>query len=229
MDPVRVDDRIFQIAGPRITGPYDCAVYLVDTGEHLTLVDAGSGFGFEKTVKNIEDLGFNPKSLGHVILTHCHFDHMGAAPFFRYYFGTKLVMHSLDAAIIARGDSRLTAAICFKVTLTPFPVDIHLEGESGSFTSGSWEFNWIHTPGHTPGSICLYLERNGERLLFGQDIGAPLLEEYDCEPEAWRASVRKLIDLDATVFLDGHGGPIYGAREIRKFLGRLAATRKITA
>jgi glyoxylase-like metal-dependent hydrolase (beta-lactamase superfamily II) len=224
MDSRKITDSIYQVAGPDITGPYDCSAYLLDVGG-LLLIDAGSGLGFRKTIANISSLGYNPRSISHLLLTHCHYDHMGAAPLFREYSGAELIMHTLDARIIEAGDSRLTAAICFNVQLKPFPIDVRLSGEESLLSFPNQTIHWIHTPGHTPGSISPYLDTHGRRILFGQDISAPLLEAYDCDPAAWQGSIRKLMDLEADVFCDGHAGPITGKREIRRYLQYVYSAR----
>ncbi len=217
MAPKNILPNLAQVAGPEITGSYDSAVYLLDIGDTL-LIDAGSGFKFRQTVTNIKMAGHSPSALSSILLTHCHYDHIGAAPLFRKHLGIPLVMHEKDAEIIARGDSRLSAAICFRVELEPFPIDRILTGSEGAVSFGDREISWIHTPGHTPGSISPYLDQDGLRILFGQDISAPLLEYYDCDPSAWAESVDKLTALDADIFCDGHMGPIVGKRKVREYL-----------
>jgi glyoxylase-like metal-dependent hydrolase (beta-lactamase superfamily II) len=46
-----------------------------------------------------------------LILTHCHIDHIGSAPFLKKQFGTKILIHETDAAAVERGDSRKTAQL----------------------------------------------------------------------------------------------------------------------
>jgi glyoxylase-like metal-dependent hydrolase (beta-lactamase superfamily II) len=221
----KITGKIYQIAGPEITAPYDCAVYLVNTGEQY-LIDAGSGFHFRATVENIQAIGFDPLRLSMALLTHCHYDHIGAAPLFREHLGTPLVMHEKDAAIVARGDSRLTAAVCFNIRFAPFPVDHKLAGPKGEISLTAGTLSWLHTPGHTPGSIAPYLDIDGERILFGQDISAPLLEAYDCDPVAWETSIGALMALEADIFCDGHSGAIKGKRKVKAYLQAVVAARQ---
>jgi len=74
---------IYLIGGPNVTQADDAAVYLIDFSGNLVLIDAGAGGSSSQLVRNIEMLGLDPHSLSHVILTHCHIDHIGSAPFFR--------------------------------------------------------------------------------------------------------------------------------------------------
>lgn len=214
MGPQRVTDRIWRVGGSDLTDGRDSAVYLIDAGEPV-LVDCGSGHGFDNLIVNIGKAGFRPDDLKTLIMTHCHADHIGAAGLLRSHFGTKLVMHENDADILERGDIRLTAAFCFEVDLKPTPVDVRLTGDAGSLEFPDHPVRWVHTPGHTPGSISLHMEEGGKKILFAQDIGAPLLKEFDCDPNAWLDSLRKLFTLEADILCDGHSGA-YGPKHVVK-------------
>ena len=76
----------------------------------------------------------------------------------------------------------------------------------------------MHIPGHTPGSISLYADTGGKRILFGQDIAAPLLEEFDCDMAAWRRSMEELLALKADVLCDGHSGIYQPARAVAAYI-----------
>jgi len=52
MEPIKITEHIFQIGGPNLTDYRDGTIYLLDIGEPV-LIDSGSGFGFEKTIRNI--------------------------------------------------------------------------------------------------------------------------------------------------------------------------------
>jgi glyoxylase-like metal-dependent hydrolase (beta-lactamase superfamily II) len=113
---------------------------------------------------------------------------------------------------------RLTASFCFDVDFKPLTVDRKLTGETGTLSFGTYDLRWIHTPGHTPGSISLFMDMGGERILFAQDIGAPLLTEFDCDPPAWLESIQKLFALEADIVCDGHSGA-YGPKDVvRQYL-----------
>jgi len=208
---------MYKIAGSDITDPRDCSVYLIDLGE-LVMIDAGFGAGIDTMAANIGAKGFRPEDVSTVILTHCHVDHIGGAEEIRSRFGSQLVMHELDAEIVARGDQRLTAAFCFQRLLRPFPIDTLLSGAEGRLIIGGQELVWLHTPGHTPGSISLYLDVGKTRLLFAQDLGAPLLKEFDCDPAAWKRSAEKLLALNADILADGHSGVYQSKETVRRYI-----------
>jgi glyoxylase-like metal-dependent hydrolase (beta-lactamase superfamily II) len=209
--------RIYRVAGSDITDPRDCSVYLLDVGE-LVMIDAGFGESIDLVVSHVKEQGLNPRDISTVILTHCHVDHIGGADQFRHRFGSRLVMHELDAEIVARGDERLTAAFCFQKVFRPFPIDLILSGEEQRLAFRNQELVCLHTPGHTPGSISVYAEAGEKKVLFAQDLGAPLLEEFDCDPVAWRSSAEKLLALNADMLCDGHTGVYQPRRMVRKYI-----------
>jgi len=217
MKPIQVTDKVFMVAGANLTDYRDGAVYLIDLGEPV-LIDSGSGFGFNKTVQNIEYLGFNPYDIAAIILTHCHLDHVGGAHLFKQRFSTGLIMHELDARIVERADQRLTAAFCFDVEFQPFAIDEKLSGEESIIMINDHKIVCAHTPGHTPGSISVYIDLNGERILFAQDIGAPLLKEFDCDPKAWVKSIDYMFYLNPDILCDGHSGIFKSKEQVREYL-----------
>ena len=213
----RIHERVYRVAGPDMTDPRDSAVYLIDLGEPV-LIDCGSGFAFEKILKNIERLGFDPALIKNIVLTHCHVDHMGGAHLFKSHLGSRLIMHELDAVIAEQADQRLTAAFCFNIDFKPLHVDTKLKGDEGFLIFGLNRLAWLLTPGHTPGSISLYADIDRKRILFAQDIGAALLKEFDCDPVSWLRSVRKLEALDADILCDGHSGAYGPKRTVKRYL-----------
>ena len=174
--------------------------------------------GFEQTIRNIGLVGLDPARISTVILTHCHMDHIGGAAGFRQRFGSRIVMHALDAEIVEQGDQHMTAAWCFGIYLPPLNMDKKLRGEAGELTFGDTTMNWIHIPGHTPGSIAINVDAGGKIVLFGQDMSAPLLEEFNCDPIAWRKSMDRLLTLDADILCDGHAGVIRPRRRVQAYI-----------
>jgi glyoxylase-like metal-dependent hydrolase (beta-lactamase superfamily II) len=213
----RIHDLIYRVAGPDMTDPRDSAVYLLDLGEPV-LIDCGSGFAFDRVIQKIEEAGFDPAQIKNIILTHCHVDHIGGAHLFKSHFGSRLLMHELDAKIVEKADQLLTAAFCFNINFEHLHIETKITKEKESLRFGNYELISLHTPGHTPGSISLYLDIDGTRVLFAQDIGAPLLKDYDCDPAAWVESIQKLFALDADMLCDGHSGAYGPKKNVRRYL-----------
>jgi glyoxylase-like metal-dependent hydrolase (beta-lactamase superfamily II) len=211
MKAKEVTKGIYLVGGADITDPRDCAIYLLDLGE-LVLIDAGAGPSYADIIRNIEGLGLTPAKLTAVILTHCHIDHIGGAPRFRDAFGCQIIMHHLDAEAVERGDDGMTAASWYNLPFPPMPVDVKLTRDKERLRFGDQEVVCLHTPGHTPGSLSVYLDRGGTRVLFGQDIHGPFSKEFGSDLAAWRSSMEGLLALEADILCEGHFG-VYQPKE----------------
>jgi glyoxylase-like metal-dependent hydrolase (beta-lactamase superfamily II) len=208
---------IYIVGGPDITDGRDGCIYLMNLGE-LILIDTGAGWSVENIIKNIEKFGFDCRNLKKIILTHCHIDHIGGVPEIKKRFGCKVCIHKLDAPPLEAGDPVLTAASWYQTTFPPTPVDIKFNLPEEALTIGEQKVICLHTPGHTPGSICIYLDRDGKRILFGQDLHGPLLSEFGSSLEDYGRSTKKLLDLEADILCEGHFGIYKTKRDVRDYI-----------
>src|SRR4030042_1166772 len=213
MKPFRVWREVYAIGGPDLSHPYDCCVYLIG-GAELVLIDSGAGEGFDKLVDNIQSLGFKPEKLRAVVATHAHIDHIGALYQFREKFGSQVIAHELDADAIETGLG--TGAEFYGMTYKPCKVDIKLSKEEESLPYGGYELKAVHIPGHTPGSIAIYIDM-GKRVLFGQDIHGPYFLKGADLMQA-KLSLQKLSDLDADILCEGHFGIYQPAAEVKRYI-----------
>ena len=217
MKPFKISEGVFQVGGPDMTAPEDCCFFLVDMGRPI-LIDAGAGGAPRKLLNNLDDLGYSPRDIKLVILTHCHIDHVGGAPLLAEKYKLPLAIHELDAAPVEEGDNRRTAANWYGMNFAPTKVKLHLKGESGSIDGGATPINWIHTPGHTPGSISLFIDNGIFRVLFGQDIHGPFYASFGSDIDAWGESMHKLLELEADILCEGHFGIIRPASEVKAYI-----------
>lgn len=217
MKSFEITKGIFIVGGPDITDGRDGCVYLLDLGE-LVLIDTGAGWSVDRIIKNIEGLGFDPGNLSRILLTHCHIDHIGGAPEIKKRFGSKIYAHKLDAPPIENGDQILTAATWYQATFPPTSVDVKLNSLEEILEIGEEKIICLHTPGHTPGSICIYLDRDGKKILFAQDLHGPLLEEFGSSLRDWDRSTQKLLDLDADILCEGHFGIYKTKKDVRNYI-----------
>lgn len=217
LDPFKICEGIYQVGGPDMTSPDDCCIYLVDLG-YPVLIDAGAGKSWRKLLSNLERLGYSPRDLKLVVLTHCHIDHVGGAPFLSERYDVPLAIHELDAAAVEEGDNRRTAASWYGIDLPPFKVKRRLVEEGGVIEGGVSPLRWMHTPGHTPGSISLLADNGLYKVLFGQDIHGPFYASFGSDLDAWEASMRKLLDLEADILCEGHFGIYRPASEVREYI-----------
>ena len=208
---------IFIVGGPDITDGRDGYVYLMNVGE-LILIDTGAGWSVENIIGNIKRLGFDPKNLAKILLTHCHIDHIGGVPEIKKRFESKIYIHKLDAPPLENGDPVLTAAKWYQTSFPPTQVDMKLNSPEETLIVGDQKIVCLHTPGHTPGSICIYLDKDGKRILFGQDLHGPLLEEFGSNIEDYGRSTKKLLDVDADILCEGHFGIYKTKKDVKNYI-----------
>ena len=217
MKSLKIEEDIFIVGGPDITDGRDGCIYLINLGE-MILVDTGAGWSVDKIFKNIKGLGLDCKNLTKILLTHCHIDHVGGAPVIKRRFGSKIYIHKLDAPPLENGDPILTAANWYQTSFPPTPVDVKFNLPEEILTIGEQKIICLHTPGHTPGSICIYLDKNGKRILFAQDLHGPILPEFGSNLGDWDHSTQKLLDLDADILCEGHFGIYKTKKEARNYI-----------
>lgn len=217
MEPLKIAEGVYQVGGPDMTGRDDCCIYLVNLGSP-TLIDAGASSDIKRLVRNLEKVGCPPERIEKLVLTHAHIDHIGGAPAMVKKYHMPLYMHDLDAAVLEKGDELRSGARLYRTRLDPFPVKHHLEGDKGGLPGGYSTIHWIHTPGHTPGSISLWVEAGLSRVLFAQDVHGPFIETFGSDIEAWAVSMHGLIDLKADILCEGHFGIYQPASEVRRYI-----------
>jgi glyoxylase-like metal-dependent hydrolase (beta-lactamase superfamily II) len=217
--PRPITKALYQIGGSDMTDPKDCSVYLLDLGE-LVLIDTGAGSSVDKLVANMTRLGLTPGNLSAIVLTHCHIDHVGGAGELRKRFGAQTIMHRIEAEIVERGDTRMTAAFWYGVPFPPLTIDRKLDGEEARLAFGDHELVCLHTPGHSPGSMSAYVDMDGKRVLFGQDIHGPFLKDFGADLKAWTRSMETLLALEADILCEGHFGVYEPAAKVRQYIER---------
>ncbi|MBN2168139.1 MAG: MBL fold metallo-hydrolase [Actinobacteria bacterium] len=201
-----IHERVYQIGGPKLSSVDDCCVYLVDGNGPLALIDTGCGPSYELLIANIKSLDLEPEKIESIILTHCHIDHTGGASKFQEEFGSRITTHEEAARPLETGDGKMTAASLYGIELGPLRIDEKLSGKENSIQIGDLQLNIIHTPGHTPCSVCVYLDIYGTRILFGQDIHGPFHPDFGSDIEQWKKSMERLLTLNADILCEGHFG-----------------------
>ncbi len=213
-----IAEGIFMVGGPDITSGEDAAAYIVDCRGELVMIDCGAGKSIKSIMTAIRETGRDPQEISTLILTHCHVDHIGAVEYLRDAYGCTVVAHDYDAEAIEAGDPALTAAHWYGIKLPKTTVDIRLKGEFEVLMCGTQKINCLHTPGHTPGSIVVYVDRDGQRILFGQDIHGPFHEDFRSDIVKWRGSMEKLLTLEADILCEGHFGTYRPKEKVQRYI-----------
>ena len=215
--------------------------------EKWVLIDAGmpkSGSRIQEVAEERFGKGSRPDA---IILTHGHFDHVGGLVELINKWRVPVYAHPLEFPYLTgklaypEPDSSVEGGMLAKISsIYPHqPIDISGAVEplaTNHSVNDLAEWKWIHTPGHSPGHVSLYRERDG-LLLSGdafvtvrQDSFYKVLlqkEEVNGPPRYltndWKAakeSVRILHALQPTTVIPGHGSAMSG-EELREGLDRL--------
>ena len=151
--------------------------------------------------------------LGAILLTHAHFDHMGAVAALLKAHDVPLYCHREEAPALS--DGRLNLSARFGRPLPPVENAMLLE-DGDTVSVGELCFTFLHTPGHTVGSGCYRLSDilfSGDTL-FSESIGRTDFPGGDLT--AMRASLTRLLALKGVLrVLPGHGEETTLAHEQR--------------
>jgi len=157
-------------------------------------------------------------------LTHFHFDHIMAAPEVRRATGAPLAIHEAEATLLAQPP----ALFRFAYPDTPGLTADRLLRDGDELTFGEVTLQVLHTPGHSPGSVCLYCAEENAVFtgdtLFAGDVGRTDLPGGNARQLT--ASLRRLLTLPAeTRVFPGHGpaSTLERERRLNPWLRRLAA------
>ncbi|WP_298269198.1 MBL fold metallo-hydrolase [Geobacter sp.] len=186
-----------------VVGPLGVNCFILgceETGEGV-VVDPGADAG--RILEHVRSRGL---AIRYVVNTHGHFDHVGGNRPVVEATGAKLLIHRDDVPFLGRA-ADVAAMYGLTTENSPEP-DIFLE-DGATLSFGNCTMAILHTPGHTPGGCCLYLEKEGKVItgdtLFAESVGRT--DFPGSSHEALMASIRtKLLTLpDATQVFPGHG------------------------
>lgn len=234
---MEITPRIHSVPAPQAfyTGPQAPNVYLVTDGGEGALID--SGFGDEQSVRaRLEYLRQRPDvKLRYIVLTHHHFDHSGGAHQLRQAAGAEVVLHPQEERFLRdwQGDAPQDIDIPaeqkavaeqvrrFRQQAAEATPDVPI-ADGGMLSVGGLTLEVVHTPGHTLGSICIYLRE--ERALFTGDTALGLGTVAISPPpygdmRLYLESLERLKGYDSVLMLPGHGRPVQDtARKLQELI-----------
>ncbi|GAB4341942.1 MAG: MBL fold metallo-hydrolase [Candidatus Abyssubacteria bacterium] len=212
----KVHERVYLVGSSAISHPADCSVYLIDGGGELALIDSGAGPGITHIINNVQSLGIPPGSIHMVISTHAHIDHIGGNAYLQKECCSRIFAHALDAERIETGIG--VGAEFYGLKCEPCRVARKMTAPEEQIRIGEITLNALHIPGHTPGSIALWSDIEGTRILFGQDIHGPYMPQWGAVMEQVGSSLEKLKALNADILCEGHFGIFTGRDAVRKYI-----------
>ena len=152
------------------TGPLEVNCYIIGCEEtgHAAVIDPGG-----HADRILQVLNKHKLKAVMIINTHGHFDHIGANSDLLQATGAELIIHQLDRPLLDRAGEH-AASFGLRAEPSPAPSRELLGGET--LQLGKLSIQVIHTPGHSPGGVCLYLE---DILLVGDTLFAGSIGRTD--------------------------------------------------
>ena len=190
-----------------VVGALEVNCFIITDGSSADAAIVDPGGDADAIIARVETMAAEPRL---IVNTHCHGDHIAANQALkRSWPDASLVAHALDAPALTDPQSNLSFLLGFSI-VSP-PADRVVE-EGDEIQVGSLTFRVIHTPGHTPGGMCLLADEEPPVLLSGDTLFAGSVGRYDFPGGDHRAlieSIRtKLLALpDETRVFTGHGPP----------------------
>jgi len=148
---------------------------LVDTGFEATVIDGLFPF--------IRELGRSLEEIDLVVNTHRDGDHVQGNKIIKEKTKAKIAIHNLDAEAVEFVDAKLK--------------------DGDQVELGDRKFEIIHTPGHTPGNICLYQKEN-QLLIAGDSLCGDRVDLIRMDKDTYINSIKRLLDLNVRLLIQSH-------------------------
>jgi glyoxylase-like metal-dependent hydrolase (beta-lactamase superfamily II) len=240
---MKLDDHLHRIGNDIV------AVYLIETAEGVTVIDAGLAGHWRELTAELAGMGRSFSDIRGVVLTHGDTDHLGFAERLRRDHNVPVYVHGADAARArgeikpktSWGDFKLGATAQFlwyasrtgglRTTYLTEVVEVR-EGEVLDLPGAP---RIVGLPGHSPGSIAIHVPAV-DAIFVGDGLTTrhvltgrrgPQPAPFTDDPDQALASLDRLEELQATWILPGHGTPWNGGvkEAVRQIKAAAAATR----
>ncbi|MGD9077491.1 MAG: MBL fold metallo-hydrolase [Desulfobacteraceae bacterium] len=187
----------------------NCNAYFIN-GKKRILIDPGHYQLFGHVKEHLSRLSLSPEDIDIVLVTHGHPDHIE---------GVRTFVDTSTLIAISSVEMRFIKAVAphyGEVLGVPnFEPDILLQ--EGDLKIGDLTFQVIHTPGHSPGSLCVYWPE--KKVLFTGDVvfnqGVGRIDVPGGNGEELKESIRKISRLEVDHLLPGHGDVISGQDHVK--------------
>ncbi len=208
---------------------FRAANLLLIVEDQLTLIDTGYSSSVPRVMEFVASLDRRPCDIRLILLTYAHFDHAGGLSEIKKMAGARVACHEAD---IADGGSPLPyprpvqqalelpvlANIRSRLGINSTDVEMKLRGGETLPVLGGLKV--IHTPGHTPGSICLLSARHkllivGDALTRRGDAVTFARRSVSTDPTQAEESVRRLLTEDFDKICFGHHLPVMENAKLR--------------
>ncbi len=192
-------------------GTKPTSVHLIDTGDGLMLIDTGCLENLYLVIQNMWELGFNPKDIKYILISHGHFDHMNATAALVNMTGAKTFLGEDDLWLVTGEVNHCT------LPLRPFKPDVLLK-DGDIITLGNTSVRCVSSPGHTDGVMSFFFDvTDGEKTLRAGMHGGVGLNTLNKEflakwglpfenRQKYFDSLKKLASEKVDIFIGNHVG-----------------------
>ena len=186
--------------------PHAIASYLIQSGEAVVLIESGPGSTLPGLEAGLANEGLSPRDVTHVLLTHIHLDHAGAAGWLARQ-GAEIYVHPVGAPHMINPEKLLASATriygdrmdSLWGEFLPVPEDkLRVIGDREEIAIGDLRFVPVNTPGHAEHhyaylfeDICFSGDVGGVRIPGYQYLRVPMVPP-ELNLERWHASVERL-------------------------------------
>src|SRR5579862_8868670 len=167
----------------------NCSIIGDPISREALVIDPG-----DEVTRILELLGRHRLTVKAIVSTHAHIDHVGGLSKLHQYTGAPVLMHRDDLPLY----QGMEVQAAFLGVPTPEITEVdQLLKEGDALSWGSFQAKVMHTPGHTPGSVCLYLPKDAgavtiacPRLFAGDTLFAGSIGRTDL----WGGSMEQILD-----------------------------------
>jgi len=192
-----------------VVGPLEsnCIIFGCKKSKEAVVIDPG-----DEAKKILNYLNQNELNLKYILQTHAHIDHIGGAEELQKKTQTKVLLHRNELLVL---ESLEMQALMFGLEAKPPPKINRFIKEDDNITVGNYEMRVIHSPGHSPGSVCFYISSsmngNEKHILFaGDTLFCRGIGRYDLPGGSYEQLMKSIRDKlfalpDNTMVYPGHG------------------------
>jgi glyoxylase-like metal-dependent hydrolase (beta-lactamase superfamily II) len=187
----------------------NCSILGDPKTREAIVVDPG-----DEVERILDMLGRYKLTVKAIVSTHAHIDHVGGLAKLHQYTGAPVMMHSEDLPLY----NAMEIQASFMGMKTPEVSDVdHLLKDGDALQWGGYQASVIHTPGHTPGSLCLYLPKEAGKVVLSQPqlyAGDTLFAGSIGRTDLWGGSLDQIMESltqkvmqlpEDTIVYPGHG------------------------
>lgn len=184
-----------------IVGPLEVNCFVIADSETKEGVVIDPGDNVDEI---LDFVNANNINLKYIVNTHCHFDHIGGNKKIKEATNALFMIHEKEVPLLERAEG---SAALWGFRVAPSPVPDKLLKDGDTFCVGKVVFEVIHTPGHSPGGICLKFDKkliSGDTLFAG-GIGRTDFPGGDGAALLKSIKERLFVLPDDTEVFPGHG------------------------